>query len=92
MGSIPGPGTTIPQAMQCGQEVNNVTLKQNYKNKSLKNTCKKVLTKCISEQAGDLTLVDKTMGLTPQSHKPCLASVLHLRTQKKETGEKRYSL
>ena len=32
------------------------------------------------------------MGLTPQSHKPCLASVLHLRTQKKETGEKRYSL
>ena len=27
VGSIPGQGTKIPQAMQCGQEVNNVTLK-----------------------------------------------------------------
>ena len=25
--SIPGQGTKIPQAMQCGQEINNVTLK-----------------------------------------------------------------
>ena len=27
MGSIPGRGTKIPQAMQLGQEINNVTLK-----------------------------------------------------------------
>ena len=65
VGSIPGQGTKIPQAMQSGQEVNNVTLKQNYKNKSLKNTCKKVLTKCISEQAGDLTLSDRTGTNSP---------------------------
>ena len=27
VGSIPGQGTKIPQAMQCDQEINNVTLK-----------------------------------------------------------------
>ena len=58
----------------------------------MKNTCKKVLRKCIDGQVGDLTLSDKTGTNSPDPTNlaQLLFSILELR--RGEAGEKRYSL